>query len=368
MNQELTVEGSDALLLPFLQAHDPSIADGLLSDLIQKHADPIIAKILKNKLRVSLIGSQGNQQNQDALEIASELRASLIAELRAVQQHPTLKSIKSFPDYVAVKTYSACADYFRQKNPHRWRLKNLLRYQLKQNSRFALWKAESNSWYAGLNEWVGTQPVEAFATDNTMPSSNSILETFSRQDSQEIEPVELLTTIFEQVGHPVHFERLVTLATEVWNVTDSPLESVDDADRQTEMRSVNPNVGVDLLLEQRFYLEKLWAEVGQLPVLQRAALLLNLRDAQGGSAIFFIPHLVIATQNEIAEMLELPDNEFSALWVDLPLEDSRIAQMFGLSRQQVINLRKTARERLARRMDKTEGKGASLATDTKKRY
>lgn len=202
MNQQLTVEGSDSLLLPFLQAHDPSLADGLLTELIQEHADPIIAKILKSKLRV-LIDSQGNQQNQDALEIASELRASLIAELRAVQQHPTLKSIKSFPDYVAVKTYSACADYFREKNPQRWRLKNLLRYQLKQNSRFALWKAENNSWYAGLNDWVGT-----IAADNAIPSSTSILETFSRKASQEIEPVELLTAIFEQVGHPVQFELL----------------------------------------------------------------------------------------------------------------------------------------------------------------
>src|SRR5882762_6222573 len=106
MNQQLTVEGCDPLLLPFLQAHQPSLAESLLTDLIQKHADPIIAKILKSKLRVSLEVSQGNQQNQDALEIASELRATLIADLRAVQQYPVQKSITSFPDYVALKTYS----------------------------------------------------------------------------------------------------------------------------------------------------------------------------------------------------------------------------------------------------------------------
>lgn len=349
MNEPLTVEGGDALLLPFLQARDPSVVESLLTDLIQKHADPIIAKILKSKLRVSLNGSQGNQQNQDALEIASELRTTLIADLRAVQAHPAQKSIKSFPDYVAIKTYSACADYFREKNPQRWRLKNLLRYQLKQNSRFALWKAENNCWYAGLNGWV-----ETIGADNAMPSSNSTLETFSRKHAEEIEPAQLLGSIFEHVGHPVEFERIVTLAAEVWNITDSPLESVDDADRKPEIRSLNSTPGVDLLLEQRLYLERLWAEVGQLPVLQRAALLLNLRDAQGGSAIFFIPHLGIASQKQIAETLELPDKEFSALWSELPLDDARIAQMFGLTRQQVINLRKTARERLARRMEKTE--------------
>src|SRR6267378_3904610 len=146
MSEPLIVDGSDPLLLLFLQAHDDSTAESLLAELISKHADPIIARILKNKLRVSLNGSQGNEQNQDALEIASELRATLIADLRAVQQRPDQKSITSFRDYVAIKSYSACADYFREKNPRRWRLKNLLRYQLKQSPRFALWKAGNNCW------------------------------------------------------------------------------------------------------------------------------------------------------------------------------------------------------------------------------
>ena len=46
----------------------------------------------------------------------------------------------------------------------------------------------------------------------------------------------------------------------------------------------------------------------------------------------------------------VPEDRFAELWNDLPLEDSAIAQLLGITRQQVINLRKTARERLARRM------------------
>jgi hypothetical protein len=359
MNEQLTIEVSDPLLSPFLQACDPAVAESLLAELIEQHADPVIARILKNKLRVSLNGSQGNQQNQDALEIASDLRATLIADLRAIQQHPLQKSIKSFPDYVAIKTYSACADYFREKNPRRWRLKNLLRYQLKQNQRFALWKAQNNTWYAGLTEWNGTTGSENAIPENAIPTSNSILEKFSGKHTEAIEPAQMLTAIFEQAGHPLEFERIVTLAAEVWNVTELPVESIDDPTREPETRSINAPPGTDILLEQRLYLEKLWREVGQLPVLQRVALLLNLRDAQGGSAIFFIPHLDIASQKQIAEMIELSDNEFSKLWNDLPLDDSRIAEMFSLTRQQVINLRKTARERLARRMEKPEAKGRS---------
>jgi hypothetical protein len=352
MNAQLTVAGSDALLLPFLQARDDATAESLLTQLIQEHADPIIARILKNKLRVSLNGSQGNEQNQDALDIASELRATLIADLRAVQQHPDQKSITSFPDYVAHKTYSACADYFREKNPRRWRLKNLLRYQLNQNPQFALWKAENNRWYAGLREWRGTTGDDD--SSKPLPSCGIVLEMFPQKHGQDVPPVELLSRIFERAAQPVEFERLVALTAEFWQITDSPPESVDNPERVPGKESINLTPGVDVLLEQRLYLEKLWTEVCELPVLQRAALLLNLRDAQDGSAIFFIPHLGIASRKQIAEILGLAEEEFSLLWNDLPLDDARIAEMFGVTRQQVINLRKTARERLVRRMKKVE--------------
>jgi hypothetical protein len=42
--------------------------------------------------------------------------------------------------------------------------------------------------------------------------------------------------------------------------------------------------------------------------------------------------------------------EFANLWNELPLEDASIASLLGVTRQQVINLRKSARERLTRRM------------------
>ncbi|MBC8029780.1 MAG: hypothetical protein H7Z16_06695 [Pyrinomonadaceae bacterium] len=369
MNEPLTVEGSDALLLPLIQARDQSTAEKLLTQLIQEHADPIIAKILKSKLRVSLDGAQGNQENQDALEIASELRTALIGDLRAVQQHPDQRSITSFRDYVAVKTYSACADYFRQRNPRRRSLKDLLRYQLNHNPQFDLWKATNNHWYAGLSRWSGTD--RAAKLSGPLPSSATILEMFSMKHAQDLQPAELLTAIFERGGQPVEFERVVALAAEVWNITDAPMESVDnpdyDGDRETINSQGSSTPGVDVLLEQRLYLEKIWTEVCELPVLQRAALLLNLRDGQGGSVIFFIPHLGIASLHQIAEILELPKEEFLTLWSDLPLDDLRIAQMFGITRQQVINLRKTARERLVRRMKKMETR-AQEKRDSQKRH
>ena len=98
------------------------------------------------------------------------------------------------------------------------------------------------------------------------------------------------------------------------------------------------------------FLQRLWEELQQLPRNQRAALLLNLKDASGFSSITLFPATGIATVRKLAEVLEIGVEDFAAVWNDLPLEDMRIAELLGLTRQQVINSRKSGRERLARRL------------------
>jgi hypothetical protein len=46
----------------------------------------------------------------------------------------------------------------------------------------------------------------------------------------------------------------------------------------------------------------------------------------------------------------MPAEELARMWNDLPIDDMRIATRLGIKRQQVINLRKAARARLARRL------------------
>ena len=76
----------------------------------------------------------------------------------------------------------------------------------------------------------------------------------------------------------------------------------------------------------------------QLPVRQRVALLLNLRDEHGGSAVAMLPILRIATIPQIAEALEMSDEELAILWNELPVEDAVIGKRLGATRQQVSNL------------------------------
>jgi hypothetical protein len=351
MQHETKDESSDSMLGPFLAATSESISDDLLRAIIDEHAEPIIKKILRGKLRVSL-NERGTQQNQDALEIAGDLRATIVSTLRALKQDPNQTAIASFPDFVAIKTYSACVDYFREKHPQRWRLKSLLRRRLRQNPRFALWQAEDKRWYAGFSERqeFGTQAEQSDAHDSaSQPTDGKLSDAQMKSD-------EFLSVLFERSGGPIGFDEVVKIAAETWHIRDPPIESIDTGYSETVHQFTSLEPRVDLALEQRLFFEQVWLEVCQLPVLQRAALLLNLRDSSDGGVISFLPFLGVASKEELARLLEMPYEDFENLWSELPLDDFRIAQMFGISRQQVINLRKTARERLARRMRKLEEK------------
>lgn len=358
MEWQAAVHSAEDLIQSFLRAEDVSESEKLLSTLIQEHAEPIIAGIIRNKLRVSLSHSEGGSQNQDALEIKGDVRAAILAELQCLKDGAQGQPISNFHNYVAIKTYSACADYFRAKNPQRRRLKDLLRYHLKQNRTFALWEAEDRRWLCGLQTWRGaaSRTARSDRLQQLLTEPLSIINASDPAPALGVShppPAELLTAIFESVGHPVELNQLVTIVADVWGIKDQPDESFDLDDGARE-GLIDSAARVDVVVEQRLYLQRLWAEVAKLPPLQRSALLLNLRDVQGGSVIAFVPHLGIATKAEIAEMLSMSAGQFSGLWDELPLDDASIARLLGVTRQQVINLRKTARERLARRMKALE--------------
>ncbi|HEX2272049.1 MAG TPA: hypothetical protein VHH35_21080 [Pyrinomonadaceae bacterium] len=116
------------------------------------------------------------------------------------------------------------------------------------------------------------------------------------------------------------------------------------------MNVASPAPSFETTFELQRNLKILWREICQLPRRQRVALLLNFRDPHGQELISLLPYTRAATIEQIATALEFPLDQFLRLWNELPLEDLAIAGLLGGTRQQVINLRKCARERLDRRM------------------
>jgi len=122
----------------------------------------------------------------------------------------------------------------------------------------------------------------------------------------------------------------------------------EDADAISRLTDPAPDAA--LAFERRSYLSLLWQEIRQLPQRQAAALILHLRDGHGRDAASLLPLTGTASLREIAGTLGLAPEKLAEIWNRLPLEDSTIAGLLQVTRQQVINLRKSARERLTRRM------------------
>lgn len=340
MYGESSAQLSDVLLSPFLNATSEAESENLLTSLLEEQAGPIIKRILRRKLDERLRGSE-------AEDLYSEVVTQLVERLRLCKACPVSDGIRDFRNYVAVTTYNACYEILRSKYPERRRLKNRLKYLLTHHSTFSLWQTPEGYWLGGFANW--TTRLETAAPGKLqdlydMPEVQA--SPASGPDVSCATLIDLLEAIFRKVGAPVEFERLVNSVADLQRIKDvSELTSFDEQ----EIRAKGASEGFVIKIEQLSYLRRVWFEIVQLPLSQRTALLLNLRDINDG-VVILLPVTGVATIRQIAETLEIPAEEFSKLWNRLPLDDAAIALRLGVTRQGVINLRKSARARLFRRM------------------
>jgi hypothetical protein len=337
----------DDLLLPFIEASDEEQSDRCLARLIEEHAGPIVRQVLGSSLRLDLAAARS--PTQDAGDLFNDIVVNLLLRLRRIKTDPAREAIADFRGYVATTAYHACHLYLRQKYPRRSRLKNRLRYLLDHDADFALWVSEASGMLCGLAAWRDTETL----------APGRLLEEIRQDPRAWIEAVGLtdvgldraslavlLKALFRWAGRSLRLDDLVGVVAELCRERDRPDEPLE------EVRDLaGPQLSLETVLEQRHTLGLLWQEVCQLPPRQRTALLLNLRDARGRDLVSLLPFTRTATIEQIAEAAGVAPEEFARLWNDLPLDDAAIANLLGATRQQVINLRKCARERLERRIN-----------------
>lgn len=310
---------ADELLQTYLECA-PQQAQEVLHTLFSQCAQPLIQDVVASKLRGRFSGDREDLQNDIALLVLSRLRAA-----RGTSEG---NRIRHFRDYVAVLSYNACSHYFRRKYPLRQMLKSRLRYILSHDGSFAIWK-EQEELVCGLKEWRGRKEI----------CSRELLESAGRGFLEFSNTRKQLQRLFETIRQPIRLEDLLEAFadTREWEVTNDETDPVSTPRQEDALVS-------------RMELGRTWREISELPNKQRVALLLSLRDEQGEGLLTVFPATGVATARKIAQTLEMPAEHLANLWKDLPLGDLRIAEILGVTRQQVINLRKCARERLARRL------------------
>jgi RNA polymerase sigma factor (sigma-70 family) len=348
----------DPLLASWLRSADEDAAERMLGQLISAHAAPLVRDIIGYKLRSSVVAADRSRQTQDADDVTADVLLQLLKNLRDFKANPDSKVISNFRSYVAVTAYHAWYDYLREKYPRRCSLKNKLRYALTHRAGLALWEDERQDAVCGFAAWQAEGRKRA-ASNRQLQQLRDDPHAFARseiagRDPVRMNPADLLAAIFNFVGQPMELDEVVNVVAALWGVKEQVDARAkggadDEGEREREFPP-DPRASVAEEVERRQFLKLLWAEVVVLPVRQRAALLLNLRDEQGGGVMALLPIVGVATIRQLAATLEMTLEDLARLWPDLPLDDLKIGALLGVTRQQVINLRKSARERLARRM------------------
>jgi DNA-directed RNA polymerase specialized sigma24 family protein len=327
----------DEVLAQFLQETSEIQANERLNELLTVHLSPVVSAVLRRRLGVSLSRSDSRHENQRALDLAADVTTSILAELRALRAAGEA-SPGDFRAYAAQVAHNACHDYLRERYPQRRRLKNRVRYLLGHHPAFTL-SVEGSRWLCRLEPCH--KAVAVGATDRTQSSG--------RNSSGELTAhamIRQVTGLLERHGGQLELDDLVNRLAALVGIEEPVAHSVSELHEDALVQQQRP---LEAILDDRARLIVLWAEVCVLPARQRVALLLNLRDPGGAPALPLLPLAGIATISAIARALEMTPGELAAIWTDLPLEDAEIAGRLMVTRQQVINLRKSARARLARR-------------------
>ncbi|MEP7337584.1 MAG: hypothetical protein ABI977_07545 [Acidobacteriota bacterium] len=361
----------DPLLLPFIEATDEAAARAHLEELLALVA-PSIKKISGKKVT----GGKTSNPFASSEDDSQESYQQIIKALWQCRSDPQRHAIGDFQRYVTVVAAHVARRRWRTERPAYHALRESLRHTLRNDARFSLWEVAERGWLCGLTIHDGQSAATSSSrlTELLQQPSDCDEAILPGRDAQQVSQAELLDAIFVWLGHPVGFDALVKIVFALRRMEEAiPVTESDDDDARPWSETMSGSEAApDEEAEWRQFLEKLWAEIEQLPPLQRIAYLLNFTAGNGSLEIFWLYGVASVrrigatlglsdeqfarawaeyeTIKEQAERLTGYDEKFALLWRYLPLNDQTIARLIGTERQKVINLRKAAGDRLARRL------------------
>jgi len=335
----------DQQLLPYLNSSE-SAAEEHLHRLLEK-ARPIVYRIARSFRQGARIPAHFNTQ-----DVFVDVCIRLLPSLQQFKVDPKQHQISNFAGLVATTTSSVFSDLLRSQDRQQRNLRQKIRRLIAANSNLALWKDDNDKLICGYAAWksgVGTRA-------GTRPSQLELM--FGSNVSHKKNTAELVLQVLNNVGRPVKLDELVDLV----NIANEGVEvqtvSIDDEHfvQSTPLITLPPDI-VGAVDNQRL-LHQLFVEIQHLRVEQRKSLLLNMTDSYGYGIEWFL-FTKIATEEHLAQLLEVSIEQFRRILNELPMSDAEIAKDLGISRTKVMNIRRAVRERLDRRRREFLGEGFS---------
>lgn len=346
------------LLADFLDANPGKEDEATLDRLVGA-----ITPIVESTIGAKLGGQRMAHQREDFQDIRGNALVALIDRFIHLKRGKRPQHLADLPAYARAVASSAFGAYLYERKPQWRRTMYRVRYILDGRSYargFALWEdPKTGQSLCGYEAWMGrTQSGSAELASWHQSPDESRRQRFAREaldnsDPSEFDLEEFLAKVFDWVGGPLPLGTLVEmvvclrgeLRTEEIPEAELGLAS-ETGPGSSPVESAQARDDVADAAEAGELLGWLWKEVLELPINQRKALLLSLG---GGAALAaaLVSHDLegLATALDMS-LDQLPD----ALRQDS--SDRTIARHMRVSPRDVINLRKTARERLARRYQK----------------
>jgi len=324
--------------------------------------DPLIRGMIRKRMHVSLRPDDAARENQDALDLYGDIWVELYRKLRNEPE-----SVGDLPRYAARLTQNRFSDYLRKRYPVRHSLATSLRYLVEKTPAYALWEVSGET-RCGFSAWQHRNFEVASSTRLAIiaadPAALGPDIPRSRDAMKRRDWTRLLDAIFHHLEAPAEWDELVKLVARITGAVDVPMaEPVESM----PSRGLSPYERTRV----REVLWRLWPAIQTLDARWRAAFLLN--PPLGCEIDVFVEN-GIATIRAIGSLLEFSRQQFENLWRELPLDDGLRERAQGLAShelqfsflwrflpirdaligllidrtpQQVIALRRLARERLA---------------------
>lgn len=326
---------SDPALAPYLDATAPEEASLRLGELLQGAVAPVLRRVLARRLA-------GAAAAADLDDLAAGILLRLQLHLEAVRRGER-EPPRRLADYAAMAAHHAAAEHLAALEPERTRLRDRIRYVLRREPSLALWTGADGESVCGLVEARDRRPAMEEGEALTACACRHLASAGTAWGS--FPP--LVRGVLAEAG-PVRLEALVETLAGLLGVHDEPPRELDGGPAALELADAARSSVERLTSLER--LRALWDEIALLPPAQRLALLANLRGEAGAAPLETFLTSGAVTPEELAAALGCAAAELAGLLPELPRDDAWIAARLGLDRQQVANLRKAARLRLARRL------------------
>jgi len=320
----------------------------IVGDLIARYADPIIKKILNQRLNLYFNPQRRDITKPEAEDLYQTIVLKLVTGIRKKNIDQDSQNIEEIQKYIAKIAHNVCNDYLRMKYPERNRLKSKLRDLMKRHSDFSCWKAEDQL-VCGYSSWSGRmESVKAVIMLREL-EENEIFASVGRTNGKELIKLalsDLVVELFDRCGGPIEIERLVQMIAGVQGVKDYQKESIDTS--PISIQSIANAPGRDHEeLEARELLRHLWMKMGELPRNHRKTFALTSGDHTGESLLHTILREQIVTITQIYSALEITRDELIEIWDRLPLDIATAAKQLRTSTHMVAKWRHRSSRRLA---------------------